>query len=146
MIEKFIQIIISSDGHIVSAAAAATISPYRMNPGYRRPNGNPGESSDHGYSTMTPHDDSENLTYADLAGSSLFPPSGLLDEDPPSSTRWSDNSSPVPLERFYSSGQQEDDHEITHLESTGRTTLSSPKRIGPNKLIVPVTVHMVDTV
>ena len=35
------------------AAAAAVISPYRMNPGYRRPPP-PGTDSDHGYSTMTP--------------------------------------------------------------------------------------------
>ncbi|CAH1774319.1 unnamed protein product [Owenia fusiformis] len=35
----------------------ATISPYRMNTMYRRPHG--GDSSDHGYSTMTPHEDSE---------------------------------------------------------------------------------------
>ena len=34
-------------------AAAAVISPYRMNPGYRRPPP-PGTDSDHGYSTMTP--------------------------------------------------------------------------------------------
>ena len=34
----------------------ASISPYRINTTYRRPTG--GES-DHGYSTMTPHDDSE---------------------------------------------------------------------------------------
>ena len=34
----------------------ASISPYRVNTSYRRPTG--GES-DHGYSTMTPHEDSE---------------------------------------------------------------------------------------
>ena len=37
----------------VPAGAAAVISPYRMNPGYRRPPP-PGTDSDHGYSTMTP--------------------------------------------------------------------------------------------
>lgn len=35
------------------------LSPYRLNPGYRRP---PGGESDHGYSTMTPHEnDSEHM-------------------------------------------------------------------------------------
>jgi len=35
---------------------AVVVSPYRLNPGYRRP---PGGDSDHGYSTMTPHEESE---------------------------------------------------------------------------------------
>ena len=36
----------------------AAMSPYRLNPSYRRP---PGGDSDHGYSTMTPHEDSEHM-------------------------------------------------------------------------------------
>jgi len=39
----------------------APISPYRVSTNYRRP---PGGDSDHGYSTMTPHDDSEQQTFA----------------------------------------------------------------------------------
>lgn len=35
---------------------ASTVSPYRMSSGYRRP---PTGDSDHGYSTMTPHEDTE---------------------------------------------------------------------------------------
>lgn len=42
----------------VLLANAAAVSPYRLNPGYRRP---PGGDSDNGYSTMTVHDDSEHL-------------------------------------------------------------------------------------
>lgn len=38
-----------------------SISPYRISTNYRRPNGD----SDHGYSTMTPHEDSEHL-YSEL--------------------------------------------------------------------------------
>ncbi|KAL0107464.1 hypothetical protein PUN28_014649 [Cardiocondyla obscurior] len=38
----------------------APISPYRVSTNYRRP---PGGDSDHGYSTMTPHDDSEQQTF-----------------------------------------------------------------------------------
>ena len=41
----------------LALAPAAAVSPYRLNPGYRRPAA--GADSDHGYSTMTPHDDSE---------------------------------------------------------------------------------------
>jgi hypothetical protein len=36
--------------------AISVVSPYRMNPGYRRPKP-PGTDSDHGYSTMTPYGD-----------------------------------------------------------------------------------------
>lgn len=38
------------------------ISPYRISTNYRRP---PGGDSDHGYSTMTPHDDSEQQTFSE---------------------------------------------------------------------------------
>lgn len=38
------------------------ISPYRVSSNYRKP---PGGDSDHGYSTMTPHDDSEQQTFAE---------------------------------------------------------------------------------
>lgn len=38
---------------------AASISPYRVNTTYRRPAGG---DSDHGYSTMTPHEDSEHAS------------------------------------------------------------------------------------
>lgn len=49
----------------------APISPYRVSSNYRRP---PGGDSDHGYSTMTPHDDSEQQTFAEpllVMGSNL---------------------------------------------------------------------------
>jgi|FrelakmetLWP11LW_1041352.scaffolds.fasta_scaffold481623_1 hypothetical protein len=45
-----------------------TVSPYQMNPSYRRPP--PGTDSDHGYSTMTPLGgdiDSEIVPYTDSA-------------------------------------------------------------------------------
>nr|XP_033342707.1 VWFA and cache domain-containing protein 1 [Megalopta genalis] len=40
----------------------APISPYRVSTNYRKP---PGGDSDHGYSTMTPHDDSEQQTFVE---------------------------------------------------------------------------------
>lgn len=38
------------------------MSPYRVSTNYRRP---PGGDSDHGYSTMTPHDDSEQQAFVE---------------------------------------------------------------------------------
>ena len=40
-------------------AGLPVVSPYRMNPGYRRPRPGPGTDSDHGYSTMTPFGDQD---------------------------------------------------------------------------------------
>ncbi|KAK7076272.1 hypothetical protein SK128_020340, partial [Halocaridina rubra] len=121
--------------------AAAAISPYRMNPGYRRPPGQ-ADSSDHGYSTMTPHDDSENLNYTDLGGIVSLPSlpvSHHVLDDPPSSSGWSPPSSPFP---------QQENHvtENENLHDPSHTLLSSRKHNGPNIVIVPVTVHMVDSV
>ncbi|KAG7161734.1 VWFA and cache domain-containing protein 1-like 1 [Homarus americanus] len=122
----------------VGLGAAATVSPYRMNPGYRRPPG-VADSSDQGYSTMTPHDESENLNYTDLGGLVGLPANHMLD-DPPSSSGWSPPSSPVRQGRH--DGRVSNHN---HLEPS-HTLLSSAKRTGPNIIQVPVTVHMVDTV
>lgn len=52
---------ISNGGALLAnIEAAAVVSPYRLNPGYRRPAGGGGDS-DNGYSTMTAHEDSEHL-------------------------------------------------------------------------------------
>lgn len=51
----------------------APISPYRVSTNYRKPTGG---DSDHGYSTMTPHDDSEQQTFAEpllVVGSNTEP-------------------------------------------------------------------------
>ncbi|CAL4111949.1 unnamed protein product, partial [Meganyctiphanes norvegica] len=128
----------------IGIGAAAAISPYRMNPGYRRPAGQQPDSSDHGYSTMTPHEDSENLNYTDLGGLAVVPSTNnLLDDDPLCAGRWSPPlSSPL---TGHNANNGIKDHD-TDGENYAFTNLSSPKRIGPNKMIVPVTVHMVDTV
>jgi len=52
----------------ICPASEITVSPYQMNPSYRRPP--PGTDSDHGYSTMTPLGgdiDSEIVPYTDSA-------------------------------------------------------------------------------
>lgn len=46
---------------LANIEAAAVVSPYRLNPGYRRPAGGGAGDSDNGYSTMTVHEDSEHL-------------------------------------------------------------------------------------
>uniref|UniRef100_A0A0N7ZCW3 VWFA domain-containing protein n=1 Tax=Scylla olivacea TaxID=85551 RepID=A0A0N7ZCW3_SCYOL len=116
----------------VGVGAAAAVSPYRMNPGYRRPPG-VADSSDQGYSTMTPHDDSENLNYTDLGGLVGLPASHTVD-DAPSSSGWSPPPSPGRQERRGS------------LLEPSHTLLPPAKRNGPNIIQVPVTVHMVDSV
>lgn len=45
---------------LANIEVAATVSPYRLNPGYRRPAAGGGDS-DNGYSTMTVQEDSEHL-------------------------------------------------------------------------------------
>ncbi|XP_057341737.1 VWFA and cache domain-containing protein 1 [Microplitis mediator] len=53
-----------SKNHLDSLLHESTppISPYRVSTNYRRP---PGGDSDHGYSTMTPHDDTEQQSFAE---------------------------------------------------------------------------------
>ncbi|KAK3866357.1 hypothetical protein Pcinc_028108 [Petrolisthes cinctipes] len=127
---------ISGVGLGSAVAAAAVVSPYRMNPGYRRPPGLT-DSSDQGYSTMTPHDDPDNPHYADLGGLS-----GLtVPDDPPSTSSWSPPPSPSPR----------DGGGVASLPSMAavdpsQTIIPAGKRTGPNIIEVPVTVHMVDTV
>ncbi|KAF0299200.1 VWFA and cache domain-containing protein 1 [Amphibalanus amphitrite] len=70
----------------LALAPAAAVSPYRLNPGYRRPAA--GTESDHGYSTMTPHDDSEAAGEPDPVRAAS-PASSMLSSPPP--------SAPVPL-------------------------------------------------
>ncbi|XP_015437765.1 PREDICTED: LOW QUALITY PROTEIN: VWFA and cache domain-containing protein 1 [Dufourea novaeangliae] len=53
----------------------APISPYRVSTNYRKP---PGGDSDHGYSTMTPHDDSEQQTFAEPQTTHLGSPHHVL--------------------------------------------------------------------
>ena len=54
-------------------AAAASMSPYRVNTSPRRPPG--GVESDYGYSTMTPHEDTDQQSQADtLVGASVSHP------------------------------------------------------------------------
>lgn len=57
VIEEMIKPVVQPNS-VPLVAHAAALSPYRLNPGYRRP---PGGDSDNGYSTMTVQDDSEQI-------------------------------------------------------------------------------------
>merc|ERR550517_676072 len=93
------------------------VSPYRMNPSYRRPRPQPGTDSDHGYSTMTPYgdQDSEIMSCLDSRREKVK----------------SVTSSPVSQDRIrMTSGEEK-----KSFDTDGK----------PNKIIVAATIHMVDT-
>ncbi|XP_063822388.1 VWFA and cache domain-containing protein CG16868 [Ostrinia nubilalis] len=91
----------------------APISPYRVVTGYRRPHTAGG--SDHGYSTMTPHEDSE------ATGFSVNDPTILSDDTK------SDVSCPLPAKIK------------PRLKATDLSVTVLP--CGKNSIIAPVTVH-----
>lgn len=149
----------------------AIVSPYRVNTGYRRPAGG---DSDHGYSTMTPHEDSEHTaSYVEplLVGRDRYRPTVRSVSTGSFSSRASSPLGPVyhpgrvANQRIASPGtllesadeldsessdkalkELMDSHSsppIRRLDDTlGMTVLPDPSL---NQLIVPVTVHMVDT-
>ena len=92
----------------------APISPYRVNTGYKRPAGG---DSDHGYSTMTPHDDSETLASAEpLMLGACSPP------------------------------KRSESHLMSQSPSPDVTSESPPQTslMLSHQVLPPVTVHMVD--
>ena len=154
----------------------AIVSPYRVNTGYRRP---PGGDSDHGYSTMTPHEDSEHTaSYVEplLIGRDRYRPAARSTSAGSFSSRASSPLGPVvhpstariaaasnPKRPSNSPGTL---HESADELEEGRTwkeqqlvDLGSPLPIrqlddamgmtvlqeSNHHLVVPVTVHMVDT-
>lgn len=152
----------------------AIVSPYRVNTGYRRPAGG---DSDHGYSTMTPHDDSEHTasyvepllvgreryrhavrsistgSFSSRASSPLGPvyhpgPSRTIGQRITSPGTLLESADELDAEINDKGGQKElmDLHSplpIQQLDSSlGMTVLPDTSF---NQVIVPVTVHMVDT-
>lgn len=158
--------------HEFSLAAAgldnvAIVSPYRVNTGYRRPAGG---DSDHGYSTMTPHEDSEHAaSFIEplLIGRDRYRPTMRSS----SVGSFSSRASSPPLRSNYRIESPATLHESAdELEAEGRKKLqqqptecpsAAPQQLfnglndslamtilpdSPvNQIIVPVTVHMVDT-
>lgn len=121
----------------------ASVSPYRMSTSYRRPAGG---DSDHGYSTMTPHEDSEHaslpcsepfiskdryrpVSYA-ITKSHALPP-------PPSSNSYRRSRSPTPPQT-----------KLTNIyQPIPEQTIIPQQTLIPeiNSVIANVQVHMVDT-
>lgn len=113
----------------------AVVSPYRLNPSYRRP---PGAESDHGYSTMTPHDQESEQRF----NLELLREKRTLATSSQSATDVSRASSPSVVQT------------VTHIKSLARPRPAPGTTVLPNETQVPddgaqllahVQVHMVDT-
>ena len=159
-------ILFSGHANIVLATFEnpASISPYRVNTSYRRPTG--GES-DHGYSTMTPHEDSEQASTTCLepliigrdryrpssTNSSVISKPGAL-PPPPGINRWSRSPTPPQTQLLVMGGLSPTTRTATIPETTvlGPQTVL-PSDIGtvvgdghsPHSVIANVQVHMVDS-
>ncbi|XP_076463028.1 VWFA and cache domain-containing protein 1-like [Babylonia areolata] len=130
----------------------ASISPYRVNTSYRRPAGG---DSDHGYSTMTPHEDSEHASLPCLDPHSIakdrFKPTPytavlshppVLPPPPSSSSRRSRSPTPphTRLSLYTPIPEQ------TCLTSdVGSPVPGATSLKGPHSVIANVQVHMVDS-
>lgn len=124
----------------------ASISPYRVNTSYRRPAGG---DSDHGYSTMTPHDDSEHASlpcleplivskdrYKPGIHSSTKTPS----IPPPPSVASRRSRSPTPPQTTLSGYQP-----IIEQVDPSQTVIYTPTHDNPHSILANVQVHMVDS-
>lgn len=126
---------------------AASISPYRVNTTYRRPTGG---DSDHGYSTMTPHEDSEQASTTCIEpliigrdryrpNSSSAPKTTPMLPPPPAHNRRSRSPTPpqTQLPKHATIPEQ------TASLIPGQTTI--PETTSPHHVIANVQVHMVDS-
>lgn len=151
----------------------AIVSPYRVNTGYRRPAGG---DSDHGYSTMTPHEDSEHAaSFVEplLVGRDRYRPTAMRSVSTGSfSSRASSPLGPVyhpssvraATQRIASPGTLHESADELESDCSSWQPQQQPlvdlKPVPPiqrlddtmgmtllpeNQLVVPVTVHMVDT-
>ena len=116
----------------------ASISPYRVNTSYRRPAGG---DSDHGYSTMTPHEDSEHASLPCLEPliKERYKPGSLSvvkntpGKIPPPPSHYRRSRSPTPPKYYQPIPEQ---------------TIIPPQTTiieHPSSVIANVQVHMVDT-
>ncbi|XP_055956054.1 VWFA and cache domain-containing protein 1 [Patella vulgata] len=126
----------------------ASISPYRVNTSYRRPAGG---DSDHGYSTMTPHEDSEHASLPCLEplliGRDRYKPTAHgvskapILPPPPSICRRSRSPTP-PQTRLSTAYTTIPEQTCLPSGSIGPTT-TIPE--APHNVIANVQVHMVDS-
>ncbi|KAL3869969.1 hypothetical protein ACJMK2_042589 [Sinanodonta woodiana] len=125
----------------------ASVSPYRVNTSYRRPAGG---DSDHGYSTMTPHEDSEHASLPCLEpliiGKDRYKPTVYSMSrtpvlPPPPSTISRRSRSPTPPQTRLSGYQP-----IPEQTTLPRQTfLNTPIPENSHNILANVQVHMVDT-
>lgn len=123
----------------------ASISPYRVNTSYRRPAGG---DSDHGYSTMTPHDDSEHASLPCLepliVGKDRYKPGVQVSKTPmippPPNVASRRSRSPTPPQTRLLGYQP-----IPEQVDPSQTVLDSPMTENPHSILANVQVHMVDT-
>ena len=123
----------------------ASISPYRVNTGYRRPAGG---DSDHGYSTMTPHEDSEHASIPclepfvvgkDRYKPGTYPISKAPILPPPPSVSSRRSRSPTPPQTRLS---------VTAYQPIPEQAIDPSQTVlpdNPHSVIANVQVHMVDT-
>jgi len=122
---------------------ASVVSPYRMNPGYRRPRPNPGTDSDHGYSTMTPFGDQDSEIMSCLGDPNrdrrlrTRNPASLQSVTSGVSSRASSPQGHLEMETL---------HQESHPGVGERVRLvgESDVTVLPHQIIVAAVVHMVD--
>lgn len=119
-----------------TAAVPSDISPYRMHAGnFRRPNG----ESDHGYSTMTPHEDSDHACFTLIEPLINSKHMSVSDSTSLNADPIATNSS-SPMSYHQNMGKIKDEFgtitPASGYDNTGATILSSPHHIQ-----APVTVH-----
>ncbi|CAL1540838.1 unnamed protein product [Lymnaea stagnalis] len=136
----------------------ASVSPYRVNTSYRRPAGG---DSDHGYSTMTPHEDSEHASMPCLdplsIGKDRFRPTGhslslckppVLPPPPQSYSRRSRSPTP-PQTRLPTSTYSVIPEQTVLPFSMGPSSVLGMTTVipehGPHSVLANVQVHMVDS-
>ncbi|XP_064624547.1 VWFA and cache domain-containing protein 1-like isoform X2 [Lineus longissimus] len=132
---------------LASFENAASISPYRVNTMYRRPTTG---DSDHGYSTMTPHEDSEQASTTCIepliVGKDRYKPSAYISKapaiPPPPSSGTRRSRSPTPPQTRLPTHHTviPEQHAIGPM-----TVLPESSHHNPHHVIANVQVHMVDT-
>ena len=118
------------------AGIMPVVSPYRMNPGYRRPRAAGTDSSDHGYSTMTPFGDQDSEIMS------------CLGEPPPRKKTQAGQASVQSV----TSGASSRGSSPTMQEEMARLVTSLPKKeepvpgitVLPHQIVVAALVHKVE--
>ena len=130
----------------------SVVSPYKMNPGYRRPRP-AGTDSDHGYSTMTPGGDQDSEIMSCL-GSSINQPRIKTRSGQPASQHsvTSGNNSGASSPVFPSdTAPAARKHSVETAEFSDDNNddvddcVTSLKQLGRNQIVVAATIHSVET-